>query len=177
MSTERKIDPGASPWRFPVYSREQLLDNANGLWGHDMPRLPTPPMLMIDRITHVTEFDSGNGGRIIGELDLKPAPWFFGCHFIGDPVMPGCLQFDAVLQLAGFYTGHQGARGKGRAIGSGETSFLKEITPASNIVRFTVVVKRLLLGRKKSIVVADGSVDADGSVVATVKDLKVVILP
>ena len=30
-------------------------------------------------------------GYVEAELDINPDLWFFGCHFIGDPVMPGCL--------------------------------------------------------------------------------------
>ncbi len=29
-------------------------------------------------------------GYVEAELDINPDLWFFGCHFIGDPVMPGC---------------------------------------------------------------------------------------
>src|SRR4051812_42575205 len=51
---------------------------------------PAPPMLMMDRITAIS-MDGGEFGKghVVGKLDITPDLWFFGCHFIGDPVMPG----------------------------------------------------------------------------------------
>ncbi|STL35335.1 3-hydroxydecanoyl-ACP dehydratase [Escherichia coli] len=53
-------------------------------------------MLMMDRVVKMTE-TGGNfdKGYVEAELDINPDLWFFGCHFIGDPVMPGCLGLDA----------------------------------------------------------------------------------
>lgn len=47
---------------------------------------------MMDRVVKMTE-TGGNfdKGYVEAELDINPDLWFFGCHFIGDPVMPGCL--------------------------------------------------------------------------------------
>ena len=53
------------------------------------------------------------------ELDVNPDLWFFKCHFIGDPVMPGCLGVDAVWQMLGFFLCWDGSPGKGRALGCG----------------------------------------------------------
>ena len=63
-------------------------------------------MLMFDRITQVNKDGGMHGkGEIIAELDIKPDLWFFECHFLGDPVMPGCLGLDALWQMLGFYLG------------------------------------------------------------------------
>ena len=73
---------------------------------------------MLDRITQID--DTGGAyekGQIIAELDVNPDLWFFGCHFIGDPVMPGCLGLDAMWQLVGFWLGWSGGQGRGRALG------------------------------------------------------------
>jgi 3-hydroxyacyl-[acyl-carrier protein] dehydratase/trans-2-decenoyl-[acyl-carrier protein] isomerase len=67
-------------------------------------RLPLPNMLMFDRITHIRRCRAARTARArsIAELDIRPDLWFFGCHFEGDPVMPGCLGLDALWQLVGF---------------------------------------------------------------------------
>ena len=72
---------------------------------------------MMDRVVKMTE-TGGNfdKGYVEAELDINPDLWFFGCHFIGDPVMPGCLGLDAMWQLVGFYLGWLGGEGKGRAL-------------------------------------------------------------
>ena len=87
------------------YSLEDLIDCAKGkMFGDGNPQLPMPPMLMFDRITNISEDGGENGKGIINaELDIKPDLWFFECHFINDPVMPGCLGLDAMWQLLGFY--------------------------------------------------------------------------
>ena len=63
----------------------------------------------LDRVIKMTE-TGGNydKGYVEAELDINPDLWFFGCHFIGDPVMPGCLGLDAMWQLVGFYLGWLG---------------------------------------------------------------------
>ena len=59
-------------------------------------------------------------GSLIAELGISPDLWFFDCHFIGDPVMPGCLGLDAMWQLVGFWLGWSGSPGRGRALGVGQ---------------------------------------------------------
>ncbi|HGV2849948.1 TPA: bifunctional 3-hydroxydecanoyl-ACP dehydratase/trans-2-decenoyl-ACP isomerase, partial [Escherichia coli] len=89
------------------YTKEDLLASGRGeLFGAKGPQLPAPNMLMMDRVVKMTE-TGGNfdKGYVEAELDINPDLWFFGCHFIGDPVMPGCLGLDAMWQLVGFYLG------------------------------------------------------------------------
>lgn len=74
------------------YTKEDLLASGRGeLFGAKGPQLPAPSMLMMDRVIKMTE-TGGNfdKGYVEAELDINPDLWFFGCHFIGDPVMPGC---------------------------------------------------------------------------------------
>ena len=87
------------------YNYDELISCADGvLFGNGNARLPSPPMLMFDRITKIN--DSGGvykKGYIEAELDIKKNLWFFDCHFKTDPVMPGCLGLDAMWQLVGFF--------------------------------------------------------------------------
>ena len=98
------------------YSYDDLIDCAKGkLFGPGNAKLPLPPMLMFDRITHISAEGGAYGkGELVAEFDVNPDLWFFACHFEGDPVMPGCLGLDAVWQLLGFYLGWTGALGSGR---------------------------------------------------------------
>ncbi|HIC27553.1 MAG TPA: 3-hydroxyacyl-[acyl-carrier-protein] dehydratase FabA, partial [Gammaproteobacteria bacterium] len=72
-----------------TYNKEELLTCGNGLlFGEGNGRLPTPNMLMFDRINHISiEGGEFNKGKIIAELDINPTLWFFDCHFKEDPVM------------------------------------------------------------------------------------------
>ena len=100
------------------YNKEEILDCAEGnLFGQENGRLPTPNMLMFDRITEInTDGGKFSKGEIIAELDINPDLWFFDCHFKGDPVMPGCLGLDAMWQLVGFHLCWLGKPGRGRAL-------------------------------------------------------------
>ena len=96
------------------FNYDELIDCAKGnLFGSENGRLPMPPMLMFDRITQIT--DTGgryDKGLMIAELDIKPDLWFFDCHFVNDPVMPGCLGLDAMWQLVGFFPLWAGQEGR-----------------------------------------------------------------
>ena len=137
------------------------------------PQLPLPPMLMMDRITEISADGGSNGqGHVVAELDIHPDLWFFPCHFVGNPIMPGCLGLDGMWQLTGFNLGWRGMTGKGMALGAGEVKFTGMVTPKTKLVRYEidftrVIDRRLKVGR------ANGKMFADGELCYDVADLKV----
>ncbi|MBS0193930.1 MAG: 3-hydroxyacyl-[acyl-carrier-protein] dehydratase FabA [Proteobacteria bacterium] len=153
---------------------EQLLACARGqLFGADNARLPSPPMLMFDRITRVEEHGGTHGkGCLEAELDIRPDLWFFGCHFEGDPVMPGCLGLDAMWQLTGFFLPWLGEPGRGRALGVGEVKFTGQVLPSAKRVRYVIDVRRVVRGRL-ALVIADGRTFVDDREIYVAKDLRV----
>ncbi|MGL9733970.1 MAG: bifunctional 3-hydroxydecanoyl-ACP dehydratase/trans-2-decenoyl-ACP isomerase [Symbiopectobacterium sp.] len=156
------------------YTKEDLLASSLGeLFGPRGPQLPAPNMLMMNRIVKMTE-DGGNHGKgyIEAELDITPNLWFFGCHFIGDPVMPGCLGLDAMWQLVGFYLGWLGGEGKGRALGVGEVKFTGQVLPTAKKVSYRIHFKRVI-NRRLVMGIADGEVLVDGKQIYTANELKV----
>jgi 3-hydroxyacyl-[acyl-carrier protein] dehydratase/trans-2-decenoyl-[acyl-carrier protein] isomerase len=156
------------------YSKEDLLKSGEGgYFGPGNAQLPAPPMLMMDRITEIS-VDGGEFGKghIVGELDIHPDLWFFKCHFIGDPVMPGCLGLDAMWQMIGYWLGWSGSPGKGRAVGVGEVKFKGDITPRIKRVRYVVDMRQVRRG-KLAVGIGNGSVFADDSCVYMVKDMRV----
>ena len=160
--------------RQQTFTREELLKCGNGtMYDPDTPRLPLPNMLMLDRITHVSEEGGSYGrGEIIAELDIRPDLWFFACHFEGDPVMPGCLGLDGLWQMLGFYMGWLGHKGTGRAIGVKEVKFAGEVLPTSKIVRYHLNIRRVM-SLKIVLAAADGTVSVDGKEIYRATGLKV----
>ena len=156
------------------YSYEDLIAHGKGeLPGQDESRLPAPPMLMFDRIVEIDENGGEFGkGKIVAELDVNPDLWFFQCHFIGDPVMPGCLGLDAVWQLIGFYLGWIGGPGKGRALGVGEVKFTGQVEPDAKLVRYEINMTRVV-SRRLFMGIGDARVLVDGNEIYKMKDLKV----
>src|SRR6185312_1529232 len=87
------------PSDFQVELSERPAKYCDGLL-----RLPGPMLLMADR---VTGWWPGEGaaklGKLRGEKTVKPADWFFRAHFYSDPVQPGSLGVEMMMQLVQFH--------------------------------------------------------------------------
>lgn len=162
----------------PSFDQKDLLAFAHGTLLEDAPdafgaRLPTPPMLMIDRVLEISS--DGQRGRIVAERDVRLDDWFFQCHFLSDPVQPGCLGLDGVWQLLGFYCAWRGGLGAGRALGCGEVEFYGQIRPHDACVRTEIEVRRYaeLAAAGAAMVIGDATVSVDGEAVYTISRAKV----
>ena len=160
--------------RQNAYDYEDLLRSGHGeLFGPTNGRLPLPDMLMLDRITLISDEGGKYGkGEIKAELDINPDLWFFKCHFEGDPVMPGCLGLDAMWQLVGFHLCWQGLEGRGRALGVGKVKFTGQVLPSAKQVTYQIDIKRVI-ARKLNMAIADGTLSVDGREIYTAEDLRV----
>jgi 3-hydroxyacyl-[acyl-carrier protein] dehydratase/trans-2-decenoyl-[acyl-carrier protein] isomerase len=156
------------------FSHAELLQCGHGeLFGPGNARLPLPPMLMFDRITHINDADGLYGkGSIVAELDIKPDLWFFDCHFETDPVMPGCLGLDAMWQLIGFFLGWLGGPGRGRALGGSDIKYSGQVTPKNRLVTYRVDMRRVMQ-RKLYMGIADAVMAVDGKDIYQAKSLRV----
>lgn len=160
------------------FNHDELLALAHGSLIDDPPegyktRLPLPPMLMIDRIEEISR--DGRRGRIVAERDVRRDDWFFQCHFLGDPVQPGCLGVDGVWQLLGLYCAWNGAIGTGRALGCGEVEFAGQIRPHDKVVRFEIDIVRYqnLPKSGSAVVIGDARVLVDGEHIYDIRRAKV----
>lgn len=159
------------------FDADELLSFAWGRLVEDAPaeltsQLPTPPMLMVDRILEIRR--EGRQGRIVAERAVRLDDWFFQCHFTRDPVQPGCLGVDAVWQLLGFFCVWAGGLGSGRALGSGEIEFFGQIRPHDRLVRYEIDVRRYseLKASGSAIAIGDATVLVDGEPIYAIKSAK-----
>lgn len=173
MTIQQKAVPSMTA-RKSSFDYEDLLAVGRGeVFGPGNAQLPLPPMLMFDRITGISEEGGEYGkGFVRAELDVNPDLWFFGCHFKGDPVMPGCLGLDAMWQMVGFFLGWLGAPGRGRALGTGEIKFTGQVLPSVKKVEYGVDFKRVMRSRLV-LGIADGWLKADDTIIYRAQDLKV----
>ncbi len=160
------------------FTQEEVLAMAYGRLVEDAPeefraRFPIPPMLMVDRVTDLTR--RGARGRIVAERDVRVDDWFFHCHFLGDPVQPGCLGVDAIWQLIGMYCAWSGALGTGMALGCQEVEFFGQIRPHDGVVRYEINIVRYqeLATSGSSIAIGDAKVLVDDVEIYEIKRAKV----
>ena len=161
-----------------AFTQAELLAFAYGRLIKDPPehfraRLPLPPMLMVDRIDHISANKSR--GTLSASRDVHLDDWFFHCHFLGDPVQPGCLGLDGVWQMLGFYCNWRGGVGAGRALGCGEVEFFGQIRPHDVTMRYEIQIKRYTELKKAgaAMVIGDAQVLIDDEEIYTVKGARV----
>lgn len=136
-------------------------------------RLPAPPLLMFDRITEIHSDGGKHGvGWLTAEKDVRFDEWFFFSHFEGDPVMPGVLEVDAILQLAGFFLHHSGYGGYGRALRTGKIIFREQVRPHHKLICYRIDFRKVT-GRPTPLASAYGVATVDGQLSAEVEGIMV----
>ncbi len=158
-------------------STPALLQCSNGvLFGENTPKLPGPPLLAFDEVIEIDE-QGGKYGHCfaIARKNLASFDWVFKSHFYADPVMPGTMMIEGMLQLAGFFGAYSGGKGDGRAAKVDDVKFLSEVTPADHEIFYRIDVKKS--NRDHTILVAEGCVTARGITCTTASNLWVVIKP
>ena len=158
-----------------TFNYAELIDCANGkLFGPGNAKLPSPPMLMFDKITNIqNKKGKYDRGFVQAELYIKEKMWFFDCHFKEDPVMPGCLGLDAMWQLVGFYLGWLGTPGRGRALGVNSVKFTGEVLKNVKLATYVIDMKRILVKEGTTVGLANGILLADDKQIYSAESLKV----
>ena len=177
--TQSRVSGTKSTSHKRVFCRADLERCADGLmFGADNARLPSGPLLMLDRITDI----KGSGGLYdrgyaIAELDIDPANWYFKHHFRNDPVMPGCFSIESLWQLTGFYLAWAGHKGLGRVLDSGRTRFFETIRDGKQTLKISIHVRKIVASSSNTICIADGSIQSSGSTSCNSDSIKIGLFP
>ena len=144
------------------------------------PRLPTPMLLMIDRVTGFWPEAGKKGlGRIRAEKTVDISEWFFKAHFFHDPVQPGSLGVEAMVQTLQFYMIHKDMH-KGisnpwfQPIGLDRPVTWKyrgQVTPSAKRISIEMEITDEGRDEKGSFAVAEAWLWADNLKIFHVKDL------
>jgi 3-hydroxymyristoyl/3-hydroxydecanoyl-(acyl carrier protein) dehydratase len=126
---------------------------------------------MLDRITGYWPDGGRSGlGRLRAERTIRPDDWYFKAHFFQDPVQPGSLGLEAMLQLVqslalrrGLHGGMEAPRFEAMAL-ERELSwkYRGQVLPTSNLVVVEVEVTALTSTGAGPCITADGRLWVDG---------------
>ena len=136
----------------------------------DRPRLPIPPLRMIDTIT---ELDIQTG-IIRGAKRIDPKEWFFAAHFHQDPVMPGSLGLEAMAQLLQLFASEIWPGSRSESLASGYEhvwTYRGQVLPSADLVEVIVQIKSQ--DAAQGILVGDGLLIVDGLAIYQMQGLAV----
>jgi 3-hydroxymyristoyl/3-hydroxydecanoyl-(acyl carrier protein) dehydratase len=137
--------------------------------------LPGGALLMIDRIENF-ETDGGPHGLgfVHATKQIKVDEWFFGAHFLDDPVWPGSLGIEAFMQLLKYYmlSYWKDIDNMTFTIVEGEShrwTYRGQVIPSNKQVDVTAVITQRLQTPKPTLL-ADGWLGVDGTPIYEMKN-------
>ncbi|MBU1432682.1 hypothetical protein KKF91_19245 [Myxococcota bacterium] len=133
------------------------------------PRLAAPMLRMIDRVTgYWPEGGPAGLGVARAEKDVEAGAWFFKAHFFQDPVQPGSLGLEALLQLLQWVMLTQideAVEGHFEPIALGEAlrwRYRGQVLPEDGVITTTLALTRLVRDEAGLTAWADGDLWIDG---------------
>ncbi|MBS1149558.1 MAG: omega-3 polyunsaturated fatty acid synthase [Myxococcaceae bacterium] len=159
----------------------------DGCAGFEIPRglaLSAQAFSVIDRIDAL-ELDGGAHGQgfIAGAKRIDPNEWFFAAHFYQDPVMPGSLGLEALLQLLKVFARERfGAcldthRFQATALGhEHKWQYRGQVLPTNHEVQVQATLTHVADG-PEPLLIADGQLAVDGRVIYTMKNFALRLVP
>ncbi len=149
-------------------------------------RLANPQLLMLDRVTGFWPTGGEKGlGRLRAEKDVDPGEWFFKAHFFQDPVQPGSLGIEAMIQLLQFFMLEQGLdegveNAEFEALESGRPLIWKyrgQVVPSNKTISTTMDIVEVGRDARGPYAVATASLWVDNKRIYEAKGLGMRIVP
>jgi acyl transferase domain-containing protein/3-hydroxymyristoyl/3-hydroxydecanoyl-(acyl carrier protein) dehydratase/1-acyl-sn-glycerol-3-phosphate acyltransferase len=139
------------------------------LGARALAQLPVEPLRMCQRVTH-RQVASDGRASLRGERTVTPGDWYFRAHFFQDPVQPGSLGIEALVQLL---RAHLLLDGAAETIADGgfvdfagpETTtwqFRGQVRPEATLITLTLEAAPIERHADRWTVRGDGSLWVDG---------------
>lgn len=144
------------------------------------PRLAASMLRMIDRVSYFSATGGSAGlGVARGEKLVNPGEWFFKAHFFQDPVQPGSLGIEAMLQLLqwtmralNMHVGMAEPRFEALALKCPLTwKYRGQVLPTQTTVTTTLELVETRIEQSGAVAVGDASLWVDGKRIYEVRGL------
>jgi acyl transferase domain-containing protein/3-hydroxymyristoyl/3-hydroxydecanoyl-(acyl carrier protein) dehydratase len=148
----------------------ELLSRPEPFFTGDL-KLAGQKLLMLDRISgYWTKGGKKSLGKVRGEKAVDSDEWFFKAHFFQDPVQPGSLGIEPMLQLLQFYMlennmdrGFSNPRFEPLAFDIPVTwRYRGQISPKNKIIQTIMDIVEVGKDDKSTYVIGEGSLWCDG---------------
>jgi 3-hydroxymyristoyl/3-hydroxydecanoyl-(acyl carrier protein) dehydratase len=144
-------------------------------------RLAGPMLMMVDRVEFVGGAGTTGLGVVRGTKDVDISEWFFKAHFFQDPVQPGSLGVEALLQLLQVYlleTGHDGDRFEPIMLGTPMTwTYRGQVTPTNTLITTVMEITDTGTDERGAYAIGTGSLWCDGLRIYEVKNMGMRLVP
>ncbi len=141
--------------------------------------LPESPLRMIDTLTVLKIDDGPHGfGLVEGTKSIDPKEWFFSAHFYQDPVWPGSLGIEAMLQLLQVYALERWGDKQYRfeyPNARHQWIYRGQVLPSNRQVTVQAVITKV--DDTKKTAYADGFLIVDGKLIYSMKNFVLVAIP
>jgi acyl transferase domain-containing protein/3-hydroxymyristoyl/3-hydroxydecanoyl-(acyl carrier protein) dehydratase len=142
-----------------------------------------PPLLMIDRVEGAWRTDKGHL-RVRTSKDVVLDDWFFKAHFFRDPVQPGSLGIEAMVQALQFAAAFddvgaafKNPRFESLATGAPLTwKYRGQVVPKNTLIQVEAEVTDIVRDERGVTVVGDGALWVDGLRIYLAKGLAIRIV-
>ncbi len=144
----------------------------------DQPPFPDSRWRMIDQVDELVAGGGPDGlGVARGSVQVDPSAWFFRAHFMNDPVWPGSLGLESLLQLLKVMAVARWGAAPGPAFESpipGQThrwTYRGQILPTDH--RVTVQAEIKSRDDQLRRLIADGHLEVDGKIIYRMHDFAI----
>ncbi|KUN42100.1 hypothetical protein AQJ30_01670 [Streptomyces longwoodensis] len=147
-------------------------------------QLPGGHFHLVDHVDLVEDGGRHGKGYLHGFRSIRPDEWYFDCHFHRDPVMPGSLGVEAILQALRLYVLERGlAEGVERPRFALATNvpmswkYRGQILRHDGELRFDVHVKEVRRDGERLVVIADADLWKPGLRIYELTDVAIEVRP